>query len=290
MTKPKVIFFEEDHSYYLLENSKKTKLESVSSFYSKYKNSYNSGFWSAYKAYEKILPPGVFKDLKKTYGYDSPELLIVADMYVKDKEYFKTVQQQILNNWKKENKKSTDKGTEYHNTKETNAFINGAAINKYNLKCYNIGAEKLLDYNNYSIADNLYNLCEGFYPELLVFNEEALLAGQADKVFITEFGGEKYVDIGDFKTNKKISKESFIGSSRKHTYLKPPLNHIMDSNYWHYALQLSTYAFMLEKFGFRVRSLYLEHYDEIYFLPYLFNEIQNIYEIKLAINKLKRSS
>lgn len=280
MKSPKVIFVEKNHRYFLNKKNSQLPLQSVSSFYAEYKNEFNTDFWASYKTYEKILPPGIFKDLKKIYGYDSPELLTVAKMYITDVNYFETVKENFKQSWQEKNKKSTDKGTSFHNLQETNSYITGAGINQYNLKCYPILTTKILPYANYTLTDNLYDLPEGFYPELLIFNEECLIAGQADKVFITEFEGEKYIDIGDFKTNEKISKKSFR-DSKGHKYMKPPLEDIMDSNYWHYVIQLSTYAFMLEKFGFKVRSLYLQHYDEIYFLPYLFKKIQKLYEIRL---------
>ena len=44
-------------------------------------------------------------------------------------------------------------------------------------------------------------------------------------------------------TNKEIKKRSFYDKNRKDVqHMKYPLNNIMDCNYWHYTLQLSTYA------------------------------------------------
>lgn len=45
--------------------------------------------------------------------------------------------------------------------------------------------------------------------------------------------------------------------------MKYPMNNIMDCNKMHYALQLSTYAWMLQKLNpkFVVKKLLLIHYD-----------------------------
>ena len=45
--------------------------------------------------------------------------------------------------------------------------------------------------------------------------------------------------------------------------MKYPLNNIEDTNFWHYSLQLSTYAWMIEKMDprFNIKSLTIIHYD-----------------------------
>ena len=42
-----------------------------------------------------------------------------------------------------------------------------------------------------------------------------------------------------------------------------PLNDIMDCNFYHYTLQLSTYAWMIQKYNpnFNIKKLMLIHYD-----------------------------
>ena len=49
-------------------------------------------------------------------------------------------------------------------------------------------------------------------------------------------------------TNSKIEKKSYFDSStNSFSTMKYPLNNIQDSNYWHYTLQLSTYAWMVQQ-------------------------------------------
>lgn len=45
--------------------------------------------------------------------------------------------------------------------------------------------------------------------------------------------------------------------------MKYPLNNIPDVNFWHYTMQLSTYAWMLQKLNpdFVIKDLVLVHFD-----------------------------
>ena len=82
-------------------------------------------------------------------------------------------------------------------------------------------------------------------------------------------------------TNKKIETKSFFDSkSKKSVMMKFPLNNIQDSNYWHYTLQLSTYAWMIQKLNpdFEIEDLVMIHFDHndnmtVYHLPYLKEEV-----------------
>lgn len=82
-------------------------------------------------------------------------------------------------------------------------------------------------------------------------------------------------------TNKKIETKSFFDNkSKKNITMKFPLNNIQDCNYWHYTLQLSTYAWMLQKYNpeFEIEDLVLVHFDHsdnmtVYHLPYLKEEV-----------------
>ena len=62
--------------------------------------------------------------------------------------------------------------------------------------------------------------------------------------------------------------------------MKYPLNNLDDVNYWHYTLQLSTYAWMIQKLNpeFEIEDLVMIHFDHndnmtVYHLPYLKDEV-----------------
>lgn len=102
-------------------------------------------------------------------------------------------------------------------------------------------------------------------------------------------------------TNKKIETKSFFDNkSKKSVMMKFPLNTLQDCNYYHYCLQLSTYAWMIQKKNpeFEIEDLVLVHFDHndnmtVYHLPYLKDEVIKMLafykkESILAENKRKR--
>jgi hypothetical protein len=76
------------------------------------------------------------------------------------------------------------------------------------------------------------------------------LCGSIDMVFRRRSDG-KFV-IYDWKRSKEIKMENKFGSGLA------PLEHLPDTNYWHYTLQLNVYKWILEKYyGLEVADLYL---------------------------------
>lgn len=65
-------------------------------------------------------------------------------------------------------------------------------------------------------------------------------------------------------TNKEIKKKSFYDKNKRSSErMRYPLNNFDDTNFWHYTLQLSLYAWMIEKIDprFNIKGLTLIHYD-----------------------------
>ena len=82
-------------------------------------------------------------------------------------------------------------------------------------------------------------------------------------------------------TNKKIETKSFFNTKTKSSVkMQYPLNNLDDVNYWHYAMQLSTYAWMMQQLNpeYEIEDLVLVHFDHeghmtVYHLPYLKKEV-----------------
>jgi hypothetical protein len=102
-------------------------------------------------------------------------------------------------------------------------------------------------------------------------------------------------------TNKEIKTKSFYDKNKKTSEkMKYPLNNLDDVNYWHYTLQLSTYAWMIQKLNpdFEIEDLVMIHFDHsdnmtVYHLPYLKEEVVKMLayykkESQLKENKNKR--
>jgi ATP-dependent exoDNAse (exonuclease V) beta subunit len=90
-----------------------------------------------------------------------------------------------------------------------------------------------------------------YRTEMIVFHEELQLAGSIDMIFEREDGR---LDIYDWKRCRDIKKTDGWGKCSHN----PIIEHLPDTNYWHYCLQLNTYkAILEEKYGKKVVDLYL---------------------------------
>ena len=79
-----------------------------------------------------------------------------------------------------------------------------------------------------------------YRTEWTVYDETILIAGSIDMVFQRPDG---VLEIYDWKRTKTIDKASPWGKFGKH----PAIAHLPDTNYWHYALQLNLYKYILEQ-------------------------------------------
>lgn len=88
-----------------------------------------------------------------------------------------------------------------------------------------------------------------FRTEWLVFDEEHKVAGSIDMVYKKSDGTLAIYDwkrIEDLKTENRF--QSGLG----------PVDHLPDTNYWHYTLQLNVYRYIIQKhYGFVVSELAL---------------------------------
>ena len=211
----KVSFDPKTHSYFL----KDQRLTSVTTIINKFKNEFDSDFWS-----KKIA-------LKEN-----------------------TTQEVILKKWKEKAFKSTEIGTAIHKIFEdyTNSkycFTNGRLDFEYNklksefMADFNLKKEVALQFiNDFFITERLIPI----ESEFIVYND--FLAGQIDMVCKDQEGNFYIVD---FKTNEKIDTYSY-GKKMKGVF-----SHLDDSNYFHYCLQLSIYKKMLKEY--EINKTFLVH-------------------------------
>lgn len=154
--------------------------------------------------------------------------------------------------WEKKKNASCERGTLLHLHKENLDKAEGEKKTQVVYFSENNGEKKIIK--------NLESLEDGWHLELCLYNHEFEVCGTADKVFIETIKGVRYIDIFDYKTNNSIDQESYFNPRTKvHEMMKAPLNHLMNCNYWGYALQLSTYGYFLERYNYVVRHLELIH-------------------------------
>lgn len=287
-----IAFEENAHRYWDVTDPSK-KFTSVTTIIEKFGQPFDKEFWSAYKALEKLLSADAWKiekpSLLKSKKFDK-SLLELHDISEND---FNREQQAILDSWDEENRKSCERGTKIHADFENSFYKKKKNID---ISKFQIGGkfECRKDYTDLDLENAVY-------PEYLIHrvspDGKLCIAGQID--LLVKKGNN--IIVGDFKTNKEIKTKSFFDSRTKSSIkMKFPLNNLEDSNYWHYCLQLSTYAWMLQKLNpdFVIEDLVMIHIDHkdkmtIYHLPYLKTEVEKMLafykkQIQLDENARKR--
>lgn len=287
-----IAFEEKVHRYWDVTDPSK-KFTSVTTIIEKFGQPFDKEFWSAYKALEKLLSADAWKiekpSLLKSKKFDK-SLLELHDISEND---FNREQQAILDSWDEENRKSCERGTKIHADFENSFYKKKKNID---ISKFQIGGkfECRKDYTDLDLENAVY-------PEYLIHrvspDGKLCIAGQID--LLVKKGNN--IIVGDYKTNKEIKMKSFFDSKTKSSVkMKFPLNNLDDTNYWHYCLQLSTYAWMLQKLNpdFVIEDLVMIHIDHkdkmtIYHLPYLKNEVEKMLafykkQVQLDENARKR--
>ena len=236
---------------------------------------FDEEFWACYKTLERLISEEEFKQIK-------PQLLdkkiFKEEYYLKfniSKEDFNKEKDLLLGEWTDKREKSCIRGSEIHKKH----VLEHLAGNTKELKHLKLGGKfKTITSNKIELGE------KGVYPELLLSrisdDGKLRIAGQADLIIIDE----NDVYVIDYKTNAKIDKKSFYDKkAKKSATLKYPLNNIQDTNFWHYTLQLSTYAWMIQKLNpeFIIKDLILVHFDHqgnqnIYHLDYLKKDVEKM--------------
>ena len=160
----------------------------------------------------------------------------IATKYAKK---HKRTKEDVQAEWKAENEKAIKRGHLYHSIREKELL-------------------ELESFDNLPIHTSLFKdgleqtfkLCPpqklqpGVYPELFVALKSKKICGQADFVKITEDG---FIDILDYKTNKEIKQNGFVNWDGIEECMLQPFAKLPNTNFWHYAIQLNTYMYIIKK-------------------------------------------
>ena len=235
----RVSFDSKTHSYFLGNK----RLTSVTTLLSKFKNPFDSEYWSKVIAKRE-----------------------------------KVTQEEILAKWKEKAFKSTEIGTAIHKIFEDYTDNKYSVLNENLVFDYNeLKSDYLIDFNlkkevalrllkDYFITKRIVSL----HTEYIVYNEN--LAGQVDMI-CKDSQGNHY--ILDFKTNEKIDFESYKGKK-----MLGILDFIEDCSYFHYCIQLSIYKKLLKDID--IRKIFLVHITtENYHFIECENILENIELIEL---------
>lgn len=281
-----VAFQENGHKYFNLKNPS-IEYTSVTTLIGKYEQPFDSKFVSKYKALEKLLPSDIWKKEKGALWKNHKIPKDFLEVYNIDENELNRVQQDILDEWARINKESCERGTKIHLQLENSFYKAGDNLT---LKKFGIGG-KFQCKKDYSELDLEY----GVYPEYLIYYDNPKLdlhiAGQID--LLIKDGND--IILGDHKTNRKIDFKGFYNTStRSTTKMKYPLTDLDDVNFNHYQLQLSTYAWMLQKLNpnFNIKRLFINHYDHegnnnIYEVQYLKDDVEKMLKHFVKQNRLE---
>ena len=154
-------------------------------------------------------------------------------------------QQEVLEEWRIENLHSTIKGSMVHEFAQS-LWEGKEYVFDYSKVPKEIDIDRLKSDINKLIpqAINFYNDHKDMYEligcEVYLGDEDFDECGATDQILYNKYTGG--IAIIDYKTNKKIERESY-----KHKKMLIPLNKFDDCNHVHYSLQLSGYKFKFEK-------------------------------------------
>ena len=153
-------------------------------------------------------------------------------------KYYGMTREEIKAQWEANRDEAAQAGTKMH----------------YDIECYYNGMDVSNDSTEYAYFNRFLEDHPDFVPyrtEWMVWDTELRFAGSIDMVYENPDGT---LMIYDWKRSKGIHKtSSFMKFSHTHC-----IEHIPDTNFWHYSLQLNTYKALIEKnYGKTVTSMVL---------------------------------
>lgn len=188
-------------------------------------------------------------------------------------KYYGLTAAQIKEQWNKSGKDASEAGTLMH-----------LAIEMFHNSAHDSIDESVKETPEWKYFQNFWKECgddlEPYRTEWEVWSEEHKLAGSIDMIYKKKSDGT-YV-IYDWKRSKDIKTDNMFETGY------PPVQHLPNTNYWHYTLQLNVYKWFLETFyGLKVSDLYLivlhpdnKNYRRLR-LNILGDEVQSMLECRL---------
>ena len=124
----------------------------------------------------------------------------------------------------------------------------------YDIECFYNNIEpsnKSIEYEYFKAFATKFKHLKPYRTEWMIYDKELKLAGSIDMIFENEDGT---LSIYDWKRSKEIKKTSSWNKFSKTECIE----HIPDTNYWHYCLQLNTYKAILEQnYNKQIKDMYL---------------------------------
>lgn len=194
-----------------------------------------------------------------------------------DKERFDTERKLILAGYEEKRVQACKRGTKIHSMLE-NSFYDKTDFDFSRFGMSQLNGKYVCRKQDYSL-----DIEDGIYPEYFLHKEsrDGLLnvAGSID--LMIKRGN--HLILWDYKTNASIDQKSYYNRKSGYQMMKFPLNNLMDCNYYHYSLQLSTYAYLLQQINpeFIIDDLMIYHIDHdgherSYHVDYLKDDVERM--------------
>ena len=179
----------------------------------------------------------------------------------KSKYYNKTVDD-ILQSWEDNKNIACEEGTKLHESIEL--YYNKIPTD-YTSKEYGFFENFIKDHQH----------LEAYRTEWEIYYEEKQIAGSIDMIFRNPDGS---FSIYDWKRCRKMEK------SNNFEFGLDELDHLPNTNFWHYSLQLNIYQYILElKYNIHIKDLFLVvmHPDNKNYMKYQCPNLQT--EVKVLL-------
>ena len=195
--------------------------------------------------------------------------------------------QEVLDEWKYKNQFACEKGSTCHEWIQS--LWSG---NEYNELLFDgsieyINAVNKIQNQAKNFKKDYEDRLEHLYDEYVIGSEEYSIASAIDHLFISKLTGG--LVLVDYKTNSDIHK-----NERYAKKMKVPLSHLKDTTLNHYAIQLSIYKYIVEKYtNLKFEEMFIVWFSEnienyqIIEVPYLYKEVKNILELRRCAKMAK---
>lgn len=198
---------------------------------------------------------------------------IIQKLLNKPNKYHGMTAKEIQDSWAEKGKLARDQGTLLHN------FIEYYFNNLEATLSISQPPEYQTQFKAFLQEIVLPQKLIPYRTEWCVFHEEYKLAGSIDMIFQLDPEDDTNLVIYDWKRSPKLSIRD-----NKYQNMLPPLQHLPDTSYWHYCLQLNIYRHILEtKYGKNIVRMCLlalhpdlENY-QLEEVPFLREEIKSIF-------------
>ena len=259
----KRITFEEGPHIYTIDGDESKKYTSVTTWVHSYFKKFNA----------KEVIAAMMRNKKK---WEDP---------VANEKYYGKTPEEIEEMWSTSGREAAAKGTAMHY--EIECFYNTPTPTPTPTRSTEI--EYFHKFNTEFVSTAETATLRPYRTEWMVFHEEAQISGSIDMVYEnidTDPTAPTTLSIYDWKRCKEISKTNRGGEFATN----PIIEHFPDTNFWHYALQLNIYKYILQtKYGKTITDLYLivlhpdaKNYQRIK-LPNIQAEVKELFDERIAI-------